>query len=72
MNRSMLLICARRLYEGEELTVKSIETRTRCSRRAAREAMKLLRMYLPVRAVDGDKGRGHAERIRIKGRRKCS
>lgn len=53
-----LLICAKRLYEGEPITAEWIVGHFRVGIAAARRDVRWLRMYLPVRIVDGGRGRG--------------
>jgi predicted DNA-binding transcriptional regulator YafY len=53
-----LLVCARRLYEGEPVTAEWIVERFGIGIAAARRDVRWLRMYLPVLIVDGGHGAG--------------
>lgn len=53
-----LLVCARRLYEGNPVTAEWIRNRFKVGIAAARRDVRWLRMYLPVGIVDGGRGRG--------------
>jgi len=58
-----LLACARRLYEGQEVTANWIVGKFGVGIAAARRDVRWLRMFLPVRIVDGSVGRGHNVRL---------
>jgi len=54
-----LLVCARRLlYENQPITAKWITARFGIGIAAARRDIRWLRMYLPIRIIDGGRGRG--------------